>query len=254
LVLRPRTIPPGLNLDPRFISVKAAYYSAAFLLRAVIANEEEIDSDEIEVCNIRRTLCADSSNQTDFLGEIYLGDQLANGSGFVNRIFETWETIIKGVLKPSIDSFCGTLISKDHDCDSACYDCLKEYSNMAYHGFLDWKLGLAYLRILGDGSYRCGLDGNFNFPEVSRWLVDANRMAESFAREFDRKKMNFGMLPGIELNSTKRVILVHPLWRTDVHKQGILADATAAAGGKALYLDTFNLSRRPGSSYLSLGA
>ncbi len=114
--------------------------------------------------------------------------QLANGSGFVNRVFETWENLIKGVLKPSPDSFCGTLISKEHNCDSACYDCLKEYSNMAYHGFLDWKLGLAFLRILGDSTYSCGLDGDFNFPEVSGWLNDADRLADNFAEEFNREK------------------------------------------------------------------
>lgn len=145
------------------------------------------------------------------------------------------------------------MISKEHNCDSACYDCLKEYSNMAYHGFLDWRLGLAYLRVLGDPNYLCGLDGKFNTPELSSWLQDAEKAAGEFAKDFECKKSQYGKLPGIELSSTEKVIIVHPLWRTDRHKRGILADATAAAGGDAKFIDTFDLARRPGYSYLKLG-
>ncbi len=253
LVVKPRIVPAGLNLDPRSISVKAAHYSAAFLLRAVIANEEEIDTEEIDICDIR-TIPLNNGNQDAFVGEMYLSDQLANGSGFVNRVFETWKTLLNGILNPSPDSFCGNMLSKDHNCDSACYDCLKEYGNMAYHGFLDWRLGLSYLRVLGDSSYMCGLDGKFDTPELSTWLSDANRAAEGFANDFGRTKTTYDILPGVELSPTKRVILVHPLWRIDHHKQGILARATAAAGGNAEFIDTFTLARRPGSSYLRLGA
>jgi Lhr-like helicase len=254
LTVKPRTVPAGLNLDPRTISVKAALYSAATLLRAFIANEEEIDSDEIEICNIRRILL-NQSHGDEYVGEMAFSDQLANGSGFVNRIFETWERLLNGILKPSQDSFCGIMISKEHNCDSACYNCLKEYGNMAYHGFLDWRLGMAYLRILGDQNYKCGLDGKFNtseYPELSTWLDDAKIAARNFARDFGCKEAQYGLLPGIEL-PTNKVIVVHPLWRTDSHKQGILAHATAVAGGKAEFIDTFNLARRPGSSYRNLG-
>jgi len=253
LTVRPRTVPAGLNLDPRFsISIKAALYSAATLLRAVIANEEEIDAGEIEICNIRSVPLIHSHGD-EFVGELPFSDQLANGSGFVNRAFETWDRLLEGILKPSPDSFCGIMISKEHNCDSACYDCLKEYGNMAYHGFLDWKLGLAYLRVLGDPEYRCGLDGKFNTPELSTWLNDTKVAARNFAKDFDCEISLYGILPGVELSPTRKVIFVHPLWRIDRHKQGVLADAVAFAGGKAKFIDTFNLARRPGSSYLSLG-
>jgi hypothetical protein len=251
LLVKPRTVPVGLNLDPRkSVSTKAALYSAATLLRAVIANEEEIDTDEIEICSMR-SIPLDQSHVDEFVGELPFSDQLANGSGFVNRIFETWDTLLRDILNPPQDSFCGVMISKEHNCDSACYDCLKEYGNMAYHGFLDWKLGMAYLRVLGDQNYTCGLDGRFDTPELSTWLNDANIAAVNFAKDFGCKLSRYGILPGIELPA-KKVIIVHPLWRTDRHKQGILAHATAVAGSEALFIDTFNLSRRPGSSYRSL--
>lgn len=252
LLIRPRAVPAGLNLNPRTMSVRAALYSAATLLRTVIANEEEIDTDEIEICNFR-SIRVDQGIVDEFVSEMSFSDQLANGSGFVNRVFETWETLLQGILAPSPDSFCGIMISKEHNCDSACYNCLKEYSNMAYHGFLDWRLGMAYLRILGDPSYSCGLDGKFNTPELSSWLQDAEKAAVDFAKDFECKKTRYGKLPGIELSSKEKVIIVHPLWRTDRHKQGILADATAAAGGDAKFIDAFDLVRRPGYSYLKLG-
>jgi hypothetical protein len=147
------------------------------------------------------------------------------------------------------------MISKEHNCDSACYNCLKEYGNMAYHGFLDWKLGMAYLRVLGDQNYKCGLDGKFNTPELTNWLIDAKVAAGNFANDFGGTKSQYGILPGIELPTkpATKVIIVHPLWRTDRHKRGILAHATAVAGGEAEFIDTFNLARRPGSSYRNLG-
>jgi DEAD/DEAH box helicase domain-containing protein len=186
-------------------------------------------------------------------------DQLANGSGFVNRVFETWDKLLGEILDPSPDSFCGMMISKDHNCDSACYNCLKEYRNMAYHGLLDWRLGLAYLRVLGDYNYSCGLDGKFDTPELSTWLKDAKIAASTFAKDFRCKEAQYGKLPGVELSPIKKVIIVHPLWRKDRHKWGILADATAVAEGElrargeVKFIDTFELARRPGSSYLKLG-
>jgi Lhr-like helicase len=256
LLVKPLTVPAGLNLDPGRISIKAALYSAAFLLRAVIAEEEEIDTDEIDICSIRR-ITLNQSLWAEYVGEIPFSDQLANGSGFVNRMFENWDKYLGAILAPKPSSFCGFMISKEHNCDSACYDCLKEWDNMAYHGFLDWRLGMAYLRVLGDQNYTCGLDGKFNTPEspeLTNWLEDAKVAAGNFADDFGGIKTQYGILPGIELPTkpATKVIIVHPLWRTGSHKQGILAHATAVAGGKAEFIDTFNLTRSPGSSYRNL--
>jgi DEAD/DEAH box helicase domain-containing protein len=252
LLVKPVEVPAGLNLDPKFsISIRATLYSAATLLRVAIAQEHEIDTEEIEICNIRR-IPLNQTHGCEYVGELSFSDQLENGSGFVNRVYETWGNLLSGILNPLPDSFGGIITSKDHKCDSACYNCLKEYGNMAYHGFLDWKLGLTYLRILGDSNFACGLDGKFNTPELATWIKDAETAADNFKRNFGWEKKHFGVLPGVEFQNRK-VIIVHPLWRTDHHKRGILAEAVAAAGGEAKFIDTFNLSRRPGSSYLSLG-
>ena len=221
------------------------------MLRSVIANKEEIDTNEIEICDMRRVRLNQAYGNDDFVGELYFSDQLANGSGFVNRVFETWNVLLDEILNPSPDSYCGVLISKNHNCDSACYNCLKEYRNMPYHAFLDWRLGLAYLRILGDQDYRCGLDAKFEFfPELHNWLKDAKKATQNFAQDFECDYTEYGILPGIV---SPKAIIVHPLWRTDSYKQDIVADAAAIAGEGVQFIDTFKLSRRPGSSYLKLG-
>ena len=248
LRFRPASVYPGLNLDPvhsRPGCVKAAIYSAAFLLRAAVAETLDIDPDEIEICNFQR-----SEVNGMHVGDIALSDRLANGAGFVRRIADEWESVLQGILSPDDpDSFPTQVISAQHRsfCDSACYVCLKRYRNMNYHGLLDWRLGLAYLRILRDSRYPCGLDGRFTTPELDDWPAFANKACRSFASQFiDYRPRTWGRLPGFEAGNW-RVIIVHPLWDTR-NSRGILAEAVAAAGGPSVvrYIDTFNLHRRPG--------
>ena len=247
LRFRPASVYPGLNLDPVHLRpgcVKAAIYSAAFLLRAAVAETLDIDPDEIEICSFRRL-----ELNGIHVGETALSDRLENGSGFVRWIADEWNSVLQGILSPDDPySFPMKVISESHrsKCDSACYDCLKVYRNMNYHGLLDWRLGLSYLRLLHDPQYSCGLDGQFTTPELDGWLNFAAEQSRNFADQFTYKSRTWGRLPGFEAGNWK-VIIVHPLWDTE-NPKGILAEAVDAAGGtsKANYIDTFNLFRRPG--------
>lgn len=120
---------------------------------------------------------------------------------------------------------------------------------MPYHGLLDWRLGLAYLRLLQDSRFTCGLDGQFNVPEIKDWLKNAADECHNFVSMFDDYKYRaWGKIPGFEAEYRDRnIIIVHPLWNTE-NPKGLLAEAVADAGGlqKVQYLDTFNLLRRPG--------
>ena len=50
LRIRPATVSPGLLLDPlASAGIKAAYYSAAFILRFVAAEELDVDPDELDI-------------------------------------------------------------------------------------------------------------------------------------------------------------------------------------------------------------
>jgi hypothetical protein len=257
LRFRPRSIPCGLNLDPVHrsptniipnVCVKAAIYSASFLLRAAVAGELDIDPEEIEICNYR-------SLETDgaYIGEIALSDRLPNGAGFVSWISDNWENILESMLSRTPGPFAKQVISEEHrlKCDSACYDCIKVYRNMVYHGLLDWRLGMSYLRILGDPGYRAGLDGDFMHPELVDWIDLAEKVRNNFISQFHHyTPADWEGLPGFRAGELN-VIVVHPLW--DVRDpKGILMEAVAKAATDVRFLDTFNLLRRPGRCYEGL--
>ena len=186
---------------------------------------------------------------------IVLSDRLANGAGFVRWASGNINTVFSEIATPVPGSYIANIFKEEHlnDCDSACYECLKVYRNMTYHGLLDWRLGISYLKTLLNPNYLAGLDGNFNSRELDGWLENATLQRDRFAGEFGFTPRNFGELPGFEAGSVP-VILIHPLW--DIRDpQRILAMATAEAtisSPMVSFLDTFNISRRPGECYRAL--
>ncbi|MFC5452190.1 DEAD/DEAH box helicase [Paenibacillus aestuarii] len=254
LRIRPSQIPYGLCVDPdrSQSSVKGALYSAAFLLQRIVADKLDIDPDEIEIAHIVRK----NFDEGQYFGEIVLNDRLSNGAGFVRYIGDHFKDILKIVCEPDPENDKYSSLLSQHNCDSSCYNCLKVYRNMVYHGLLDWRLGLSYLRLLSNPSYLCGLDNDFSKPELRDWKQTATRLRDDFITRFDDGSSRFtpitlGSLPGFR-NGNKTVIIVHPFWNTN-DPEGILAEAKAAAGqNHVFYLDTFNLLRRLGWCYQHL--
>src|ERR1043165_3550982 len=117
LRIRPASIAAGLQLDPREnrSAVKAAYYSAAFILRSLAAEMLDIDTDELNVSSIRRL-----QNET---GEIIINDHLPNGAGFTRWMHEHFADILgRAVVIPAANgSFTATLTNQQHRerCDHA---------------------------------------------------------------------------------------------------------------------------------------
>lgn len=251
LRIRPSTIPSGLTLDPRTprVGVKGAYYSAAFILRAVAAEELDVDPEEIDISNVRQIALQDST-----AGEIVLSDYLPNGAGFTQWCNENWASLLTCTtdVLSARNTFIGDLLSEQHrnECDSSGYDCLRQYRNMAYHGLLDWRLGFSLLQSLRFSVYTAGLNADFSSPELADWPAIASRLRDSFCRSFSAEAVDFGPLPGMRLGS-REAVLVHPLWDTSA-PSGILADAVASANSDPSFLDTFNLLRRESWSYQSL--
>jgi DEAD/DEAH box helicase domain-containing protein len=251
LRIKPISNNKGLNLDPYKSTAKASLYSAGFLLRSVVSEELDIDADEIEISQCLRSEVGDGS----FVGEIIFSDRLPNGAGFVRWLENKWEDVLKSIVVPNRKhSFINYITSERHQCETACYDCLMNYRNMQYHGLLDWRLGLAYLRSMYDKTYRCGLDRDFSKPELNGWLDFAGRLAKQFAEYFRYETTNWEGIPGIKAGNRK-IIIVHPLWNL-INPDGMLADAVVAAGGDMStidFIDTFNLARRPGWCHEALG-
>ncbi len=241
----PAAVPVGLNLNPFHEqsrgSVRASIISAAFLLQRIIADKLDIEPDEIEVASISRRIVANQS----IVADVILSDRLPNGAGFVRWAYDNLKTILTDMCTGA-GSFASGLIQPNHlaSCDSACYDCLRVYRNMTYHGLLDWRLALSYLKALYDPQYWAGLDGTFTNPELDKWQQNAGILRDNFISYFGYQPAMWGVLAGFTAGQRK-IIITHPLWDT-VNPQGILAEAVAAAGGEVSYIDTFNLLRRPG--------
>jgi len=261
LSIRPSVVPQGLSLDPvdrRSINtgvqrlkagVKSAILSAAFLIRGIISDPDmlDIDPDEIDICNYQVT---EIQSTGDHVGEITLSDNLPNGSGFIEWAHDNWDMIINDITSDFSTTYSKSLINPEHmqECDSSCYRCLRSYRNMSYHGLLDWRLGLSYIKALKDPIYRCGLDNDFSRPELQNWKKLSSWVASNFAVNFGYSVDNFGELEGIVIPGNVRILIVHPLWDLYSNPDELIEDACAATGSNnddIYYLDTFNLLRRP---------
>ncbi len=251
---RPSAVTPGMIFDPLAgVGIKAAYYSGSFILRFVAAEELDVDPDEFDISDVRSVRLDDGTR----VGEFIINDHLANGAGFTAWLGSNWETILREAVNPlaASNTFAGALFSKSHrdGCDAAGYDCLKNYRNMAYHGLLDWRLGISFLRSMSSAKFTCGLDGDFSLPDLEGWIDRAFSLRDSFCRSFNATaSRDFGPLPGFEVGG-KQVIVIHPLWNPR-QPTGLLAQAMATADqNKVRTLDTFNMLRRQGWSYRRLG-
>jgi len=237
-------------------AVKAAYYSAAFLLRSVVSEELDIDPEEIDISTVRVVDLDDGTHA----GELIINDHLENGAGFTAWLSHdiNWRRMLDKIRGPDFDddTFIGKVLSTEHtrDCQAACYDCLCLYRNMSYHSLLDWRLGMSILRVLSDSAYRCGIDGDFGSPELSGWLDFTASLRSSFCQSYQScEPAEFGPLHGWTI-AGRNVILTHPLWSTS-HPGGILAEAlaTLSQDDEVRHVDAFNLHRRMSWIYQRLG-
>ena len=129
---------------------------------------------------------------------------------------------------------------------------------MHYHGLLDWRLGIALLRLMTDENYRVGTDGNFSgtdstkYYELNDWKQYAILLRDTYVETAPNcTAIDNCELPVIKMEvdkTIKYIFIVHPLWATDTSCK-ILAKACHQLGLKTssdnvLTLDTFNLARR----------
>jgi DEAD/DEAH box helicase domain-containing protein len=248
LRIAPIKIPRGLTLDHASGNgaVRAAILSSSFLLQREISDRLDIDSTEIEVASISRK----KYDQNRWITEIVLSDRLLNGAGFVRWAYDNFQEILNEICNPSDnDSYAHHLQYGNHPstCDSSCPICLRDYRNMNYHGLLDWRLAISYLKCLQSKSYKAGLDNDFGTPELKGWLNTATILRDGFIRCFTSYEPDtFGVLPGF-IAGQRKFLIIHPLWDIHYDKKGILAEAVAEANDQIDdYIDTFNLLRRPG--------
>lgn len=233
------------------LPTRSAAISATQILVQKAALDLDVSSDEFEALEPRLR------NGRPML---QIADSLINGSGLCRRLGDDRsdgtphiihlikEILERGDLWPLVDLL---RVDEESDhaarCQSSCYRCIQRYGNRSYHGLLDWRLGLAYLRALVEPGYSAGLDTNDqDLPETVGWSARALALAHAVERmrpdSLIAELHGPSGLPSLREQRHGGIVylIVNPLWRTD----GDFGEALAG-GTSVRFIDTFNLERRP---------
>ena len=161
------------------------------VLRGAASRYLEVETNELEV-GIRALRSEDG-----VAAEVFLADSLANGAGYCTHLGKPIE--FEALLKESGEWINELANESRHSCDSACYDCLKEYRNSSYHGLLDWRLAADLLDLLRANQ----LD-----PEL-RWRGIGDSALRALGDELDMEVVDLNGVLGV-VNSGSVLVAVHP--------------------------------------------
>jgi hypothetical protein len=120
------------------------------------------------------------------------------------------EQLLQMIVQNSHQQFHDRLVDPAHAgaCDTSCPDCLRSYSNLAYHNLLDWRLAVDMANLALDSNSAISLSSPLwvRVADLAATTLEAARPGFS--------RTNFGGLPGLS-NGTEAIIVTHPLWLTD---------------------------------------
>jgi DEAD/DEAH box helicase domain-containing protein len=235
----------GYNLSTTSFSGRAAWYSFGFFLRNSIAAWLDIDRREISIGI--RTL---NQGNGIYEGEVFISDVLENGAGY--STFFNDPVRFRNLLGDMLDRFhLQRHIAPTNSCDSSCYDCLRDYGNMAYHDLLDWRLAMDMTSLAWGKPLR--LD--------TYWQEESRRSIEGFCQAFPSKQFRVEKLGDLyaAINDEVALIGIHPLWQwrgpeemfvpelrtaiSQANRMGYFSEAVSTRRWVAH--NWFNLSRRP---------
>jgi hypothetical protein len=240
----------GLSLgrrDPARTSMRAAAISATEILVQRAALDLDIAPEEFDAL-APNIMVSPSGERLPYL---QISDALPNGSGFCRHLLGgstiPVSTLIGSILDEETAWPRTDVADADHmkRCGASCYRCLQRYNNRNFHGLLDWRLGLSYLRAMVDPCYECGIDGNYGYFELSDWQESARELALQTKTFIPGNTVsNLGGRPDIPIFSlnegnSRWGVVVHPLWDTKK-----LLDRLCL-GRDYVPVDSFELSRRP---------
>ena len=272
--IRPNRTPPGLVLDPKLPGeernqedtsrVRSAIISAAALLQRVFADSADIDPGEVAIGHLRRCTLEDGT----FGGEIVMfDDNDNNGSGFTSQMESELIEVLMRSLNEKENTYATSIIEHGRQCSTSCQKCLRSYSNTRYHGLLDWQSAMSYIRVLFNPNHKCGLDGDFDAPELCNWGFNARMAASSVISTRNPNEgwvhqsmetfghFNIPMMTDTGIGGTgqKAIIFIHPLW-DQCNPTGILRTVYEKAQeefSEVCFADTFNAIRRPTWTFLN---
>jgi ATP-dependent helicase YprA (DUF1998 family) len=236
LVIGLRTAPAILNLDPQRVEGRAALYSLGFLLRRAAAVLLDINEWELRVG--LRVVCDPQGN---VVGQIFLSDALENGAGYCSQFAtpQAMERLLRFVSDPT-SSLLMPIIAPSHadECQTSCHDCLRDYSNLAWHNILDWRMALDVARLALDSNAPVDL-------ATLHWQSILDAATAPYFNALGYTALSLGGLHAGRSGSRGELI-VHPLW-SDNHPMILRARSDGvAAGVTQIHAKTFfELVRRP---------
>jgi DEAD/DEAH box helicase domain-containing protein len=238
MLLGVRDYGPGRAADPRTPQGRAALYSLAFMLRRAAAVFLDVQDYELKA-GIRSHEAAGI-----VVGQVFLSDTLENGAGYAAHLGQPAiaEELLRMIAEPGLREFYDRLAAPLHAnaCDTSCPDCLRSYSNLAYHNLLDWRLAVDMARL--------SLDPAASITIASPlWL----RISNTAARTLTAARPGYQLtaiagLPAIT-NRQDVIIITHPLWVTD---RAQLGPEVAAAWDEAERIHGLQVD--PATSFVSV--
>jgi Lhr-like helicase len=190
---------------------------------------------------------------------LQIADTLVNGAGFSKRLAENDRNeplaveLMRSMLDKQNDQMTSTFFDPRHreQCALSCYRCIQRFGNKNYHGLLDWRLGLSFMRCLLEPEHRVGLDGNF---QDNRELSDWPELAESAAQSIQklnpntREVIHVGALNlPVVTDVSEAYMVVHPFWDVLGSPSEVINESLVELRGqfdKIYCIDTFEASRR----------
>lgn len=219
---------------------RAAWYSLAALLRSAAGAILQVQPNEIA-----SGIHGAGSGSREARTFAFLSDTLDNGAGYCTHLAER---DVFEQLMATANKMLATLATGAHgrDCRGSCYQCLRDYTNMAYHSLLDWRLAGDLLTILQGG-------GAASDPRARR----AAGLLRNWASDFSPEDAEFvddlgGTGPAVLFEERVWVAAKSPFEAADGSLQsariGVVRDAAASNGRNAtdvVFVDDFLLDKAP---------
>ena len=247
LLIEVDKIPKGVLQNQGEEYWRSALYSFGFLFRQFVASQLDVSTDELRV-EIRPMA---TEKESFYKQQIFIADALANGAGYCRHLGETdakgipfrLVQLLKDMTNPD-DDFAERLISHSDECDSSCYNngCMRDYSNMPYHPFLDWRLGLDVAQLCLDENYQMDLKKDYWSTLVNPVKKNLKELRPSLEYK------DYNGVPVFEDQMQQRAfILHHPLSaigdEAALHIKSTVVDIRES-GFKEDYINIFNAIRR----------
>ena len=208
MILDIRDYGRGRQADPRTPQGRGALYSLAFMLRRAAAVYLDIQEYELKA-GIRSK---EEPSRHTVTGQVFLCDTLENGAGYSTHLGTPGvaQELLEMISKPTSRGFHERLVAQEHAdaCSASCPDCLRSYSNLAYHNLLDWRLAVDMAELALGAGAAVSLGS-------ARWKGIAETAAKTLeAARPNSTRIDLAGLPALA-DGTQAWIVTHPLWQAD---------------------------------------